>query len=149
MGNGKNFAANVSAFVKKANGNADLVVRKIVLDIGTAIVMRSPVGDGDFWKSPPPKGYVGGRFRANWQYGNISEPTGELPNIDKTGKESIDRIAAGLPAKAAGLVHMLRNNLPYAERLETGWSKQAPAGMVGLTVAEFQTFVTNAAKDLT
>jgi hypothetical protein len=31
--------------------------------------------------------------------------------------------------------------MPYALRLEYGWSKQAPAGMVRVTVAEFQAVV--------
>ncbi|NBT33816.1 MAG: hypothetical protein EBT13_18445 [Rhodobacteraceae bacterium] len=30
----------------------------------------------------------------------------------------------------------IQNNLPYANRLENGWSGQAPQGMVALTVAE-------------
>jgi len=32
----------------------------------------------------------------------------------------------------------LTNNLPYAQRLEEGYSQQAPAGMVALTIQEFQ-----------
>jgi hypothetical protein len=46
-------------------------------------------------------------------------------------------------------VHFLTNNLPYALRLEYGWSKnQAPAGMVGLAVAEFQSIVRDAAAEV-
>jgi hypothetical protein len=30
----------------------------------------------------------------------------------------------------------IQNNLPYAERLENGWSKQAPHGMVKITLYE-------------
>lgn len=142
MSKGRDFTVNLSAFIKKGRANMDAVVRKIVLDMSTSIVMRSPVGDGTLWKNPPPKGYIGGRFRANWQYGNMAEPSGELPDIDPSGQASIARITAGLPPiGAAGMVHMIRNNLPYSERLETGWSKQASAGMVGLTVVEFASTV--------
>jgi hypothetical protein len=53
-----------------------------------------------------------------------------------------------LPKDAAGKVHYITNNLPYAWRLEHGHSKQAPAGMVGLTVVEFAGIVDKAANDV-
>ena len=140
------FSADIAAFVKKANGQVDRVVKKIVFDLGTRIVMRSPVGDGAFWQSPPPKGYVGGRFRANWQYGYGEMPSGELADIDKTGAASTLRITTGLAANPAAGLHYLVNNLPYAKRLEEGYSRQAPAGLVGLTVVEFQDIAREAAK---
>jgi len=37
-----------------------------------------------------------------------------------------------------GDIVYLANNLPYAQRLEDGWSQQAPEGMVKLTVQRFQ-----------
>ena len=138
------FSLDISAFVKKAKGSADAVVRKVVLDVGARIVERSPVGDGSLWKNPPPKGYIGGRFRANWQASEGTSPSGDLPDIDPTGSASNERIAAAIPINAAGGKYFLANNLPYAERLETGWSKQAPAGMVGLVVEEFTSIVDDA-----
>ena len=145
MAAARQFVVDLTRLVAKAKGNLDLVMRKIVLDLGTGVVMRSPVGDGSLWKSPPPKGYTGGRFRANWQYGEGAVPRGTSPAIDRTGATSLARIAAIKP-DAAGKVHYLTNNLPYAMRLETGWSKQAPGGMVALAVREFQSVVAKAAK---
>src|SRR5712672_706393 len=142
----KDFALNLSKFVAKAKGNADAAVRKIVLDIGTRIIMRSPVGDASYWKSPPPKGYTGGHFRANWQYGAGVIPGGVLAGVDAHGGPTIGKIAAKIPFVATGMVHYLTNNLPYAQRLEYGWSRQAPHGMVGVTMVEFQTIVRNAAR---
>jgi hypothetical protein len=34
--------------------------------------------------------------------------------------------------------YYITNNLPYAERLEYGWSGQAPSGMIRLSLAEFE-----------
>jgi hypothetical protein len=139
-----NYAVQLAKFAQKAADITDRVVRGVVMEIGTRIVDRSPVGDGTLWKSPPPKGYIGGRFRANWQYGNYSGagiPMADLPNIDKSGAASIARIAAGLPQKAAGMKHVLINNLPYAQALEDGHSTQAPSGMVGLVALEFPQIV--------
>jgi len=149
MANGdpKQFALDISNFVKKAKGNMHAVVRKIVLDVGTRIVYRSPVGDASHWQNPPPKGYIGGRFRANWQYGEGVRPQGTLLAIDPKGQATVTKILTGMKPDAAGKIHWLTNNLPYAQRLEYGWSKrQAPAGMVAITVVEYASIVRNAAQ---
>jgi hypothetical protein len=39
------------------------------------------------------------------------------------------------------------NNLPYIERLENGWSQQAPAGFVRVTLSEFERKLNQAARD--
>lgn len=93
------------------------------------------------------KGYVGGRFRANWDYGIGSIPQGQYDTVDKTGAASRDRIAVGISGvKMVGSKHFIVNNLPYAQRLEDGWSRQAPHGMVGLTVLKFETILNRAAR---
>ena len=40
----------------------------------------------------------------------------------------------------------ITNSLPYAIRVENGYSTQAPAGMVKVTVVQFQNFIAKAAK---
>lgn len=147
QGTPQQFALDVAKFAKLAMDRADLVVRKVVLDLGTRVVMRSPVGNPSLWKHPAPKGYVGGHFRANWQYGLDSAPGNTLPGTDKTGSKAVARFREGPPQKSYGHVHYIVNNLPYASRLETGWSKQAPAGMVGVTCREFQALMAKALGD--
>ena len=134
------FTADISAFVRHANGNMDQVVRKIILDLGTRIVEKSPVGDATYWSSPPPPGYVGGRFRANWQYQFGVVPSGVKDEISPTGAVSITSLLKVMTGPTRG-IHFIANNLPYAQRLENGWSRQAPRGMVGLTLGEFQNIV--------
>lgn len=146
MSTPEKFAADITAFVKKANGNMHAVVRKIVLDVGTSVVLLSPVGNPGKWKHPAPKGYVGGRFRANWQYGLNHKPEGVSGAVDASGRVSLERISRGLPQDAAGHVHFITNNLPYAMPLERGWSAQAPSGMVAITVRRFQDFARKAAR---
>lgn len=143
------FALQISQFVEKAKANADAVVRKVVIDVAASVVDMSPVGDAALWASPPPPGYVGGRFRANWQLGEGSAPSSTLPDIDPSGSASKARILAALPPNAAGKVFYLVNNLPYSQKLEDGWSKQAPAGMVMLTVIKWNNIVENAVSGVT
>lgn len=144
---GAQFLLDLERFAKKAKGNADLVVRKVFLDFSTRVVMRSPVGDPSGWKSPAPAGYTGGHFRGNWQYGEGMIPRGWLQTVDKTGQASLARMQAIKP-QASGKVHYIVNNLPYAMELERGHSRQAPAGMVGVTVKEFQMIVRKAAQGM-
>lgn len=141
------FALDLDKFAKNTSAKANMVVRKIVFDVDKSLVLKSPVGNPDMWAAtslPAPKGYVGGRFRANWQYGDGSAPSGVLftPIVGPYPEQNnID-----VSEDAGGKMHFLVNNLPYGERLEDGWSKQSPSGMVSLTVIEFTPIVEAAAK---
>lgn len=146
MANGRKFALDMSKITKLGKDKADLATRKIIFDIGARVVMLSPVGDPSTWQSLAPAGYSGGQFRGNWQYGESKLPQGVLPVIDKTGEATLQKILAKLSRNASGRVHFIANNLPYAMRLETGWSKQAPAGMVAITIREFRGIVERVAK---
>ncbi|MCV4343320.1 hypothetical protein [Pseudomonas capsici] len=92
------------------------------------------------------QGYVGGRFRSNWQLTTGSPATGEIEDIENAG-ETLDRIIAGAGDLSAGEVAYIVNNLPYAVPLEFGHSTQAPAGMVRVTVADFQRIVEEAIRN--
>lgn len=89
------------------------------------------------------QGYVGGRFRSNWQLTVGAPAAGEIDEIESAG-ETIAKIVAGAGDLSAGEVAYIVNNLPYAIPLEYGHSTQAPAGMVRVTVADFQRLVEDA-----
>lgn len=143
-----NFELQIAKFAAKAGGNMDLVVRKIALDLFTRCIEKSPVGNKDIWQHPEqaPPGYTGGRFKSNWQVAIGSIPPGTLTAIDVTA--AVTRVEAEVLGMKAGDVIYLVNNLPYARALEYGHSKQAPAGMVRLTVAEYGAVVTKAADEV-
>lgn len=140
------FAEEIDRFVIKARGLCDDTVAEAVKGVAFRIDERSPVGDGRYWKNPPPKGYLGGHFRGNWQLGIDQRPTTELAGVDPDGSGLGGRVITRIPDDAAGKVYWLANNAPYAMRLEMGYSRQAPQGMVGLTVAEWQPIVAQAAE---
>ena len=149
------FSDDLKKFQVKTDAKAHVAVKAIVVAVDQSLVEKSPVGNAELWKRPEnkPPGYVGGRFRANWQYGDNEIPDSELfePNAGRYpgAEESIEGVAAKIAPDAAGKKHYLVNNLPYAKRLEEdGWSTQAPVGMVGLTVIEFQGIVGAAVKNV-
>jgi hypothetical protein len=151
----KQFSLDLREFVKKTKEKQHLIVRKVLLDISTRLVERSPVGNPELWavnrnrgrrKSRAPAGYVGGRFRGNWQMAYTgNEPSDPINTVDPTGEATINKLSYVIGDDPAGHSWTIVNNLPYAIPLENGWSSQAPAGMVGLTVVEFEGLVREAA----
>lgn len=141
----KNFVADISAWVTKAKIAPTLVVRKVLFDMANAVVLRTPVDTG--------------RLRASWQFG-----TDEIPSAAPAGLESLNELMAATLQAEAGHVHYIVNNLPYASVIEYGlypnppthptgktvggYSTQAPAGMVRITVVEMQQFIAQAVQEV-
>jgi len=90
------------------------------------------------------QGYVGGRFRGNWQFSIDSPATEELDRIDPSGSETIAALLSQVQALTIGQTAYIVNNLIYAVPLEYGHSTQAPHGMVRVTLARFQEIVDKA-----
>jgi hypothetical protein len=76
-------------------------------------------------------------------------PSGTIDAEDPTGQKTIAALTGKVMLSDSAAVHWIANSLPYIVPLEHGWSKQAPAGMVGLTVTEFQQIVKRAANERT
>jgi hypothetical protein len=145
------FSADIRAWVEKTKDDADKVVRYALMTLDGKLVMRSPVGDAKYWKHPAPKGYAGGRFRGAWLVSEMAPQSsgsgfdrtssGTNGLIDKDGKATLAAHASVINVAKAGRVHFLYNQMPYAQRIEQGWSRQAPVGLVALTVVEWNNIV--------
>ena len=144
------FAVDMKAFAEKAKANGDIVMRNIMFGVGRRLVERSPVGDPTRWKSPPPKGYVGGRFRGNWQFNIGAAASEETGRIDPSGTVTIETNIGEVPTTGLfGRVYYYSNNVPYARALEDGHSGQAQPGfIVADTVMHFQNIVNEAVAEL-
>jgi hypothetical protein len=93
------------------------------------------------------KGYVGGRFRGNWQFTIGAPAAGELDRIDPSGAATLEALRSQVATLTAGQTAYIVNNLPYAIPLEYGHSTQAPQGMVRVTLARFQQIVNEAVRN--
>lgn len=93
------------------------------------------------------KGYVGGRFRGNWQFSINTPAEGVLDQIDPSGNVTIAVLRAQVQALTIGQTAYIVNNLPYGIPLEYGHSKQAPGGMVRVTLTRFQQIVEEAIRN--
>lgn len=103
------------------------VAQNSLMRVGGSIIAKSPVDSG--------------RFKNNWMSAYGSADTATSESLNKAGAESAGRLDAKLSGLSVGQVFYFTNSLPYAERLEYGWSEQAPAGMVRLSVANWQSIV--------
>jgi hypothetical protein len=129
------FERSIENFIKKAKRNPELVVRQVTIKLYSAIILASPVDTG--------------RFRMNWQATVDTPATGILIGDDPSGGRAIGRVTQFVQSSTKWDEFRLTNNLPYAERLEYGYSQQAPNGMVRVTVTRFQRLIDEAAARMT
>lgn len=124
------FTLDVKAFCDKAKKNPEIVMRQVSMKLFSAIIMGSPVDTG--------------RFRNNWFANFGPTPSSEITAYTgKQGTAAISRVSKVI-TESRGLAWTeltLTNNLPYAQRLEYGWSQQAPQGMVRTNVTRFNTLL--------
>lgn len=122
------FSIPIARMAEQAKADLDTVARKVALSVFTSVVVRSPVDTG--------------RFKSNW---NVSHNAPDFGTTEGANEQrATTEVQKALSFPVGGVV-WLANGLPYARRLEHGWSKQAPAGMVKITVQEFSLIVNKAA----
>lgn len=80
-----------------------------------------------------------GLAKGNWRiaFEGRSGSRRVYPTRDPVGTVTIQNIIQAASVFAARSSFVLYNNVPYIERLESGWSRQAPHGMVALSLLEF------------
>ena len=121
------FSADIAAFAEKAGQSLDWTVRSVTLELFTSVIEDTPVDTG--------------RARGNWQTSVGSPETGEVDRSEQSAMGELYSKAGGY-----GKITYMANNLPYIGRLEYGWSKQAPAGMVRKNFTRVEAIVAAAAR---
>ena len=125
------FASDVEAYAKKAGASLDETSRAIVLELFGSVIKDTPVDTG--------------RAKGNWQT-TIGAPASGT--VDRLGEsEALADVSQQTASFGAGKVIYLSNGLPYILRLEYGWSKQQPGGMVRRNVSRIQSIVRKAASE--
>lgn len=117
----REFAIDLKRFGQVTRKQAEVIFRKIALELDYAIVLATPVDTG--------------RARGNW-YPSIGAPSAsaDWESKDKSGTASIGKVTSTVSSAKLGSVVWLTNNLPYILPLENGHSKQAPSGMVDMNL---------------
>ena len=122
--NAKNFNLSLDGFKGDTLEAITKKKRLIGLKVLRGVVLKTPVDTG--------------RARANWQL-SINIPKTDIVNSkQKAGAKAITDGNRTLKTIKLGEDIYITNNLPYIGVLERGHSKQAPRGMVALTLAEIE-----------
>lgn len=127
------FALDLSKFAHLTEKKMETVVKKVFIGLSTDIIKATPVDTG--------------RARNNW-FPSVNKFSSDKTDIkDKSGSIAISRTENTANSFKIGDTVTLTNNLPYIERLEYGWSKQAPKhAMVRLNVVKFKLWVRKEAR---
>ena len=143
------FAEDVAEWARRTSRKKDDIITEIVVDLSTAIIDRTPIGDVSLWETPPT-----GKRRAEYRPGTLvnswHSSIGNPGSVDvrkpnSTGAASLAKLASIAPLSPGNLFTFV-NPAAYARRIEFGSSSQAPAGMVRLTTASFQAIVSEAVR---
>ena len=98
-----------------ASQQMEKLLRASVLETDSLLKQASPVDTG--------------RFRVSWQVGENAAPGGIAPEGNYSGIPPLSRI--GYSQEQVGNVYSVHNNLPYAEPLANGHSRQTAGAQGG------------------
>lgn len=133
----REFHGNIDKWIEAVDNGLVDVVGIFGDKVNEALVDGSPVDTG--------------RFRGNWQITADKPPLYALNEYDKKGEKTIARGRRELRAllRGGGAVRRLyfSNMLIYANALEYGHSKQAPAGVVGIVAIRLRSFMAEAIRE--
>ncbi|EFP3678738.1 HK97 gp10 family phage protein [Salmonella enterica] len=146
------FADKIHQFSVDVPEQLSGAVKKITIDFFSGVIRDTPVDTG--------------RLRGNWQCTTDVPASGELDVTDKQGQQTINNMVQAVDAASRDFVAYLTNNLPYAPVAEfglwkdkegkpangprtiSGYSTQAPFGMVGLNVSRINHFIRQAVAEM-
>jgi len=114
----ENFNAFVNKFLRESKKEADIVIKKIALDLLRRVIMKNPVKTG--------------RARSGW-YPALDGLGGKSPPGGEREGKYVEHLKGTLDKYV-----LLINNVKYIMYLEYGSSSQAPAGMVRVSLREMQ-----------
>ena len=139
----KGLSADIASWIADTQDKADAIVVDTLGQMAQSLVDLTPAGDPAEWKHKweAPKGYTGGRLKANWQFGIRQRPGGVTGSVDPDGSATVADLQGQIADTVLGDTCYFVNNAPYALIVEYGWSKQTPAGMARLTIETWDQFL--------
>lgn len=123
--------------IRKLDSDTEKVIRATSIQLFSAIIKSTPVGDPTYWQQDAPLGYVAGTLRGNWQASINAPLMTEVKDRDKAGNATVSKAANAIRNYNAKSTIYFTNNLPYAEKVEDGWSRQRPQGMMKTNIKAF------------
>jgi hypothetical protein len=123
----------ISEIGSYATEQVEKLLRAAVLETDSLLKQASPVDTG--------------RFRVSWAVGENAAPYQGAPEGEYRGQVP-PPLRVNYQAEKVGNTYSIHNNLPYAEPLANGSSKQASPGWVQGVAKDVQTRVKTAAEKI-
>lgn len=114
-------AKQIHEFNIKAMAQSEAKIKKAFIGLSTDIIMDTPV--------------LSGRLKNNWM---VSKNIPSNETTSETGNQSINRVSS-FSFKLGDTIY-LTNNLPYALRIEYGYSKKSPNGMTRKNIIKWSKY---------
>lgn len=121
---------NLHQWAEKVQMNIEKAVRVAAIDLAGKIIKATPVDTGT--------------AKGNW---NIAINNPDL-STDKPPDKNRSLRPGDVPKVRLDQKIIISNNLPYIGKLEHGSSKQAPAGMVAVSISGWQETVAQVAEEV-
>ncbi len=133
--------------ILQVKSSSEKVLKVLAIELFRSVISDTPVGNPDLWlyNHPTrgfidyvgylgaPEGYTGGHARSNW-FLSFNSPSNRVTNSISSESTKVNQISRVINASTNRFKYILTNNLPYIDRLEMGYSTQAPSGMVARNV---------------
>lgn len=118
------FSTAIANFGAKTMREAEQIMHASVAEVGKRVIERTPIKSG--------------KAKSNW---NVQAGAPDITTREVTGQRFLHGIGDLSPTGLLALTVYVSNSLPYAYKLETGSSRQAPSGMAGITAVEWPAIV--------
>jgi hypothetical protein len=118
------FRRDLDRVLIKILGRSHRFKQALTLEALRRLVLRTPVDTG--------------RARGSWQVTSGHPATSSPIGVDPSGSATIGKGATAAAELTPGEDAFICSNLVYMPELERGHSKQAPAGIVAVTVEELK-----------
>jgi hypothetical protein len=126
------FALQMKKFENLTEKKAEAIFKKVCFELSSDIIATTPVDSG--------------RAKGNWQPDINSVASGIIEVEDIQGSATVTKVGTSTNNLKLGQYFTLTNNLPYILRLEYGYSRKSPNGMVDINVMRFNNIVQSTAK---
>ena len=134
------FRLDLSQHRDHVRAQAQVCFEAIALKVVEAIIQGNAYGNPT--GTPVKTGFAKGSWAVD------AAPTGGLGFLDPSGAQAVAMAAAKIVGWTLGTMLYLMNSAGYAIRLEYGWSKQAPAGMVRIVAANWPALVRDTVEEV-
>lgn len=124
------FAAQLQEFAELVQQDADEVFQIVATDVGQSVINLTPVDTG--------------RALSNWNAGINAPDDVYRETEDPLDSKTSARLAGEFQSLKFGDTAYITNATPHVPFLEYGSSKQAPNGMIRITLARFNNIVQDA-----